>query len=86
MKPSLHLSESAIGSVLGRARTIVVQWSLTLERQGVLGEGMTFTEEERPRPCSTDCFTTPTSCKSQVETRDSDRKAVACVHTTIKCH
>jgi hypothetical protein len=47
MKPSLHLSESAIRSVLGRKRTIVLQWSLTLERQGVLGEGMTFTPEER---------------------------------------
>ena len=47
LKPSLHLSESAIRSVLGRVRTIVLQWSLTLERQGVLGEGMTFTQEER---------------------------------------
>ncbi len=47
MKPSLHISESAIRGVLGRVRTIVLQWSLTLEQQGVLGEGMTFTQEER---------------------------------------
>ena len=47
MKPSLHISESAIRGVLGRVRTIVLEWSLTLERRGVLGEGMTFTKEER---------------------------------------
>jgi hypothetical protein len=47
MKPSLHLSDMAIRSVLGRVRTIVLQWSLTLERRGVLGEGMTFTPTER---------------------------------------
>jgi hypothetical protein len=49
MKPSLHVSESTIRSVLGRVRTIVLQWSLTLEKQGVLGEGMTFTPDERAR-------------------------------------
>jgi hypothetical protein len=49
LKPSIHLSESTIRSVLGRVRTIVLQWSLTLEKQGVLGAGMTFTQEERER-------------------------------------
>jgi hypothetical protein len=49
LKPSLHISESAIRAVLGRIRTIVLQWSLTLEKQGVLGEGMTFSEKERSK-------------------------------------
>jgi hypothetical protein len=49
LKPSLHLSDSTIRSVLGRVRTIVLQWSLTLEKQGVLGDGMTFTPEEQAR-------------------------------------
>lgn len=49
MKPSLHISETVIRSVIGRVRTIVLQWSLTLEKQGVLGEGMTFTQEERKK-------------------------------------
>jgi hypothetical protein len=47
LKPSLHVSESTIRSLIGRVRTIVLQWSLTLEKQGVLGEGMTFTQDER---------------------------------------
>jgi hypothetical protein len=52
MKPTLEISESTIRGVLGRVKTIVLQWSLTLERQGVLGEGMTFTPEERTQAAS----------------------------------
>ncbi len=47
MKPSLHVTESTIRGVLGRIRTIVLQWSLDLEKRGVIGEGATFSDKER---------------------------------------
>jgi hypothetical protein len=49
MKPCLQISGTAIRGVIGRVRTIVLDWSLTLEKQGIHGEGMTFTKEERAR-------------------------------------
>jgi hypothetical protein len=52
MKPSLHLSDSVIRTILDRVRTIVLQWALTLQRQGVIGEGMTFSENERSKASS----------------------------------
>lgn len=47
LKPGLHMSESYMRGILGRVRTIVLEWSLKLEKLGVIGEGMTFSDAER---------------------------------------
>src|ERR1700682_1402825 len=52
MKPSLHLADSTRRGILGRVRTIVLEWALKLEKQGVVGSGMTFTEKERQKAAS----------------------------------
>jgi hypothetical protein len=47
LKPSLHIAESTVRGIMGRVRTIVLEWSMKLEKRGVIGEGMTFSEKER---------------------------------------
>jgi AbiTii-like protein len=52
LKPSLHVSESAMRGILGRVRTIVLEWALKLEKLGVVGEGMTFSAAEKAQASS----------------------------------
>lgn len=40
---------SQLSSILQRVRTDVLNWSLTLKKAGILGEDMTFSDEERTR-------------------------------------
>ena len=47
LKSSLHIAESTVRGIMGRVRTIVLEWSMKLEKRGVIGEGMTFSEKER---------------------------------------
>lgn len=47
LKPSVHFPAPLIKGILGRVRTIVLDWALKLEKQGVLGENMTFSVAER---------------------------------------
>jgi AbiTii len=52
MKPHLFVSDASIRAILGRIRTIVLDWSLTLEKRGVLGEGMAFSANEKQQASS----------------------------------
>jgi hypothetical protein len=47
--PTLLISRNSLSNILDAARTVVLDWSLRLEREGILGEGMTFTRSERER-------------------------------------
>ena len=47
MKPSLGLSTVQIHGIVEKVRSRILKWSLDLEVQGVLGEGMTFTQKEK---------------------------------------
>lgn len=49
MIPTLLLSKSTIRGVLDAVRNEVLRWSLELERRGILGEGMSFSVEEKVR-------------------------------------
>ncbi len=49
MIPTLLLGKSTIRGILDAVRNEVLRWSLELERRGVLGEGMTFSPEEKTR-------------------------------------
>lgn len=42
-----HLSRSALAQVLVDVRTMILNWALQLERDGILGEGFAFTTEEK---------------------------------------
>jgi hypothetical protein len=47
MKPVLRFSSVQIGGVVEIVRSRVLDWALDLEGRGVLGEGMTFTQQEK---------------------------------------
>jgi hypothetical protein len=47
--PQVIVSASQIHGVLERVRDSVLQFSLDLEKRGILGEGLTFTREEREK-------------------------------------
>lgn len=44
---SLFLSEGSLWAVVETVRNLVLNWSLELEKAGILGEGMTFTAKEK---------------------------------------
>lgn len=47
MEFALHLPRARLAAIAGAVRDAVLEWALELEKRGVLGEGMTFTERER---------------------------------------
>ena len=49
LRPSLAISPSQFKRILDAARKIALEWSLKLEADGILGEGMTFSREEKTR-------------------------------------
>jgi hypothetical protein len=49
LQPSLHINASKFQGVLDAVRKIVLEWSLKLEADGITGEGMSFSSEEKAR-------------------------------------
>lgn len=49
LRPSLAISPSQFKKILDAVRKIALEWSLKLEADGILGEGMTFSQEEKTR-------------------------------------
>lgn len=43
------IPKNTVAAILDAVRNQVLNWSLELERQGILGEGMTFTTDERQK-------------------------------------
>lgn len=46
-QPTRHLSRSAIVGVIDAVRNLVLNWCMDLERDGILGEGLTFNTKEK---------------------------------------
>lgn len=44
---SLFVSQTTLVRIIESVRTILLNWALKLEEQGVLGEGLSFTPEEK---------------------------------------
>lgn len=44
--PTLIISSSELHGIVAAVRDTILQWSLRLERDGILGDGMTFSREE----------------------------------------
>ena len=45
--PVLVVDRSQLVGILDKVRSLVLDWAAKLEKNGILGEGMTFTEEEK---------------------------------------
>jgi hypothetical protein len=48
-RPTLHISGSQIHGILDVVRNTVLNWAMKLEEEGILGEGLTFSHEERQK-------------------------------------
>jgi hypothetical protein len=49
MKPSLRVSTSHMHGILDAVRKVILEWSIKLESDGILGEGMSFSREEKEK-------------------------------------
>jgi hypothetical protein len=49
---SRHVPSTAMAGIIDKVRTIVLKWALELEKQGILGEGMTFSDAEKQKATS----------------------------------
>ena len=47
LMPSIEISTVQIHGIVERVRSEILKWALDLESRGVLGEGLTFTQEEK---------------------------------------
>ena len=47
MKYTLHFSTTAIGDIVERVKNAVLEWTIKLEGEGILGEGMQFNTVEK---------------------------------------
>ncbi len=50
--PTVLIDSSRIHGILDAVRNIVLQWSLKLEAEGIIGEGLTFSKEEKKKAAS----------------------------------
>lgn len=52
LEPLRLVSESQIDTLIDAVRSTVLEWSLKLEEEGIVGEGMTFSKQEKERAAS----------------------------------
>ena len=53
LRPILHIDPAQVHGILEAVRNIILEWSLKLEQEGILGEGMTFSQEEKSTAATT---------------------------------
>ncbi len=49
LRPTLHISSNSICGILDVVRNTVLEWSLKLEEEGILGDGMSFSNGEKSK-------------------------------------
>ena len=47
MRYALHIPRTAVMDIVEKVKNTVLEWTLRLEAEGVLGEGMTFNDKEK---------------------------------------
>ena len=47
MKYALHISGASVMDIVEKVKNTILEWTLKLEEEGVLGEGMRFSDEEK---------------------------------------
>jgi hypothetical protein len=45
--PELIIGKAQVFGILEGVRNVILEWSLKLEKDGILGEGLTFSKEEK---------------------------------------
>jgi hypothetical protein len=53
LKPVKYIPSARMTGVVAAVRTTVLKWSLKLEEEGILGEGMAFSDEEKRKAAET---------------------------------
>lgn len=51
-EPTLHIDNGELFEILETVKTIILNWALKLEEEGILGEGMTFSPKEQDKVTS----------------------------------
>lgn len=49
LQPVLSIGREQIHGILNAVRDVILNWSLKLEKDGIIGEGMTFSSEEKQK-------------------------------------
>jgi hypothetical protein len=52
MPIALHLDAAHVGGILAAVRNAILEWSLKLEEDGIVGEGLSFSKEEKQAAAS----------------------------------
>jgi AbiTii len=78
---SLHVPVSHFSRILDRIRNIILDWTLKLEEEGVLGEGMNFSDKEQEKamvttPQMVTYIGTMVNSQLQQNTQDSQQSFV----------
>jgi AbiTii len=47
LEPTLHVPSSEVVGILDAVRNMILAWTLELEQNGILGEGLTFSRDEK---------------------------------------
>lgn len=47
LQPTLHISPTEVVGILDTTRNLILDWALELEQKGIVGEGLSFSKEER---------------------------------------
>ncbi|MGI9072250.1 MAG: hypothetical protein ACR2JB_13275 [Bryobacteraceae bacterium] len=47
VQPTRHLDRARVGGILDAVRNMVLDWCLQLEKDGIMGEGLIFSEQEK---------------------------------------
>lgn len=51
-KPALHVQPAEVLGIIQAVRTIILKWTLKLEEDGILGQGLTFSPKEQEKAIS----------------------------------
>lgn len=46
LRSTLHIPSDSLAKILNDVRNIVLNWTLKMEKDGILGEGLTFSKNE----------------------------------------
>ena len=49
LEPTRHVSPSQLSGILDGVRNVILEWTLRLEREGILGDGIVFSSAEREK-------------------------------------
>lgn len=49
LQPTMHIGANCIQGIIEHVRNNVLEWSLRLEKEGIVGENMTFSKEEKEK-------------------------------------